>query len=136
MDFAARTGTKVRATADGIVTSIGRDRGYGNVIRIKHQGRYTTLYGHLSRFAKGLRRGQRVTQGDLIGYVGKTGLTSGPHLHYEFKINGRHRNPMRVELPDAKPIDDANKIAFQAISNKHTERLNLLRNTNLALLDY
>jgi len=136
VDFAARTGTKVRATADGTVSFVGKDRGYGNVIRIKHQGRYTTLYGHLSRFAKGLRRGQRIAQGDLIGYVGKTGLASGPHLHYEFKINGQHRNPMRVELPDAKPIDDSDKVAFQAVSDEHITRLNLLRNTNLALLDY
>ena len=136
VDFAARTGTKVRATADGTVTFIGKDGGYGNVIRIKHQGHYTTLYGHLSRFSEGLHRGQRITQGDLIGYVGKTGLASGPHLHYEFKINGQHRNPMSVELPDAKPIDEADKVAFQAVSDEHVARLNLLRNTNLALLEY
>ena len=136
VDFAARIGTKVRSTADGIVAFVGKDRGYGNFIRINHQGRYTTLYGHLSRFADGLTRGQRISQGDLIGYVGKTGLASGPHLHYEFKINGQHRNPMRVELPDAKPIDDADKVAFQTVADEHVTRLNLLRNTNLALLDY
>ncbi|MFZ2541800.1 MAG: peptidoglycan DD-metalloendopeptidase family protein [Gallionella sp.] len=135
VDFAAPTGTKIRATADGVVSYFGKESGYGNVIKIKHQGRYTTVYGHLSRFAQGLRRGQRVAQGDLIGYVGKTGLASGPHLHYEFKINGQHHNPMRVELPDAQPISNAYQSAFQAVADDFVARLNLLRNTNLAKLD-
>ncbi|MDP1997090.1 MAG: peptidoglycan DD-metalloendopeptidase family protein [Gallionella sp.] len=135
VDFAAPIGTKVKATSDGVVSSFGRQNGYGNVIMINHQGRFTTVYGHLSRFAKGLRRGQRVAQGDVIGYVGMTGLTSGPHLHYEFKIDGQQRDPLRVALPDAKPIDNANKAAFQSVANSFVARLNLLRNTNLAKLD-
>ncbi|MBI5626558.1 MAG: M23 family metallopeptidase [Nitrosomonadales bacterium] len=135
VDFAAPIGTKIKSTADGVVASVGKESGYGNVIKINHQGRYSTVYGHLSRFAKGLRQGQRVAQGEVIGYVGKTGLASGPHLHYEFKVDGQQRNPMRIALPDAKPIDNANKVAFQAVADDLVSRLNLLRNTNLAKLD-
>ncbi|MBI1887742.1 MAG: peptidoglycan DD-metalloendopeptidase family protein [Nitrosomonadales bacterium] len=135
VDFAAPIGTKVKATSDGVISSFGRQGGYGNVIMINHQGRFTTVYGHLSRFAKGLRRGQRVAQGEVIGYVGMTGLTSGPHLHYEFKIDGQQRDPLRVALPDAKPVGDADKAAFQSVADSFVARLNLLRNTNLAKLD-
>ena len=135
VDFAAPMGTKVKATSDGIISSFGKQGGYGNVIMINHQGRLTTVYGHLSGFAKGLRRGQRVAQGDVIGYVGMTGLASGPHLHYEFKIDGQQRDPLRVALPDAKPIDDANKVAFESVADSFVARLALLRNTNLAKLD-
>ena len=135
VDFAAPTGTKVKATADGVVSFVGKAGGYGNAIKISHQGRYDTVYGHLSRFAKNLHKGQRVVQGELIGYVGMTGLASGPHLHYEFKINGQQHNPMRVALPDAKPISAADKVAFQASADDFVARLNLLRNTNLAKLD-
>ena len=135
VDFAAPIGTKVKATSDGVISSFGRQGGYGNVIMINHQGRFTTVYGHLSRFAKGLRRGQRVAQGEVIGYVGMTGLTSGPHLHYEFRIDGQQRDPLRVALPDAKPIGDADKAAFQSVADSFVARLNLLRNTNLAKLD-
>ena len=135
VDFAAPTGTRVKATADGMVASFGRENGYGNVIKINHQGRYSTVYGHLSRFAKGLHRGQRVLQGEVIGYVGMTGLASGPHLHYEFKVDGRQHNPMRVALPDATPVDDADRVAFQSVADDLVTRLNLLRNTNLARLD-
>ena len=134
-DFAAAIGTKVKVTADGIVAVVGREGGYGNVIMVNHQGRYTTVYGHLSRFAKGLHRGQRVSQGDVIGYVGMTGLTTGPHLHYEFRVNGQQRDPLRVALPDAQPIDSADLAAFQPAADELVARLNLLRNTNLAQLD-
>ena len=135
VDFAAPTGTKIKATADGVVSFVGKENGYGNMVKIKHQGRYTTVYGHLSRFAQGLHRGQRVAQGDLIGFVGMTGLASGPHLHYEFKINGRHHNPMRVALPDAQPISSTYLEAFQLVADDFVARLDLLRNTNLAKLD-
>jgi len=135
VDFAAPIGTKVKATSDGVVSSFGRQGGYGNFITINHQGRLTTVYGHLSRFAKGLHRGQRVVQGDVIGYVGMTGMTTGPHLHYEFKIDGQQRDPLRVALPDAQPVDAANKAAFQLVADNFVARLNLLRNTNLAQLD-
>lgn len=134
-DFAAPMGSKVRVTADGIVSLIGKQGGYGNVIMVNHQGRYTTVYGHLSRFAQGLHKGQHVAQGDTIGYVGMTGLATGPHLHYEFKVNGQQQDPLRVALPDAKPIDSSYLAAFQPVANDLVARLNLLRNTNLAKLD-
>ncbi|MDH4285946.1 MAG: peptidoglycan DD-metalloendopeptidase family protein [Gallionella sp.] len=135
VDFAAPTGTRVKATADGVIASVGKEGGYGNVIKINHQGKYTTVYGHLSRYAKGLQRGQRVAQGEVIGYVGNTGVSTGPHLHYEFKVGGKQHNPMRVALPDAKPIDKADLAAFQTVADDLVARLSLLRNTNLAKLD-
>lgn len=135
VDYAAPIGTKAKVTADGTVSFVGRQGGYGNVVRVDHQGRYTTVYGHLSRFASGLHRGQHVGQGDIIGYVGMTGLASGPHLHYEFKINGQQRDPLRVALPDAAPIGAQQKIAFQEATNSLTERLSLLSSTRLARID-
>ena len=104
VDYAAPHGTPIKATGNGVITFLGRKGGYGNAIVIKHNWRYTTLYGHLARFAKGLHNGSHVTQNQVIGYVGSTGLATGPHLHYEFRINGVHRNPMRVKLPQAQPI--------------------------------
>lgn len=134
-DFAAPMGTRVKVTADGIVSVVGRQGGYGNVIMVNHQGRYTTVYGHLSRFAKGLHKGQHVSQGEVIGYVGMTGLATGPHLHYEFRVDGKQHDPLRVALPDAKPIDSADLAAFQPVADSLVARLNLLRNANLAKLD-
>ncbi len=99
-DFSARIGTPVIATAHGVVAKKERQRGYGNVIFLRHHsGEYMTVYAHLSRFARGLRVGKRVTQGQIIGYVGSTGLSSGPHLHYEFRKYGKQLNPMKVKLP-------------------------------------
>jgi murein DD-endopeptidase MepM/ murein hydrolase activator NlpD len=134
-DFAAPMGAKVKVTADGIVSVVGKQGGYGNVIMVNHQGRYTTVYGHLSRFALSLHKGQHVAQGEVIGYVGMTGLATGPHLHYEFRVNGQQRDPLRVALPDAKPIDSSYLTAFQPVADDFVARLNLLRNTNLAKLD-
>lgn len=135
VDYAARKGTPVRATANGTVAVSTRQRGYGKLIILKHRGRYSTAYAHLSAFAKGLRKGKRVNQGDIIGYVGSTGLATGPHLHYEFRINGVQRNPLRVVMPAAIPLTAKNVPAF----NKNTEplmaRLNMLRDTNIAFLD-
>jgi murein DD-endopeptidase MepM/ murein hydrolase activator NlpD len=135
VDFAAPTGTPVKATSDGVVSSFGRQNGYGNVVMLKHQGSYSTVYGHLSRFARGLKRGQRVNQGDVIGYVGMTGIASGPHLHYEFKVDGRQRDPLRVALPNAQPVKAADREAFLALADTLTDRIDQLRNTNLAKLD-
>jgi murein DD-endopeptidase MepM/ murein hydrolase activator NlpD len=135
VDFAAPIGTPVKATADGVIAFAGKENGYGNVIKMEHQNRYGTVYGHLSRFAVGIRSGQRVKQGDVIGFVGMTGLTSGPHLHYEFKIDGQQRNPMSVALPSAQPISGTYKTAFQSVATDFVARLSLLRNTNLAKLD-
>lgn len=99
VDYAAPRGTPVKATGNGKVVFRGKKGGYGNVIFLRHGGKYTTVYGHLSRFARGLKTGSKVKQGQIIGYVGSTGLATGPHLHYEFRINGVHRNPLTVKLP-------------------------------------
>lgn len=135
VDFAAPIGTPIKATADGIVAFVGQENGYGNVIKASHGGHYSTVYGHLSRFASGLHNGQHIKQGQVIGYVGMTGLASGPHLHYEFKIDGQQRNPMSVALPSAQPVGAAYKVAFQSVATDFVARLSLLRNTNLAKLD-
>ncbi len=103
-DFAAPEGTPIHVTAAGTIAFRGPKGGYGNAVIVKHFGRYSTLYGHMSRFAKGERVGTHVHQGEVIGYVGHTGVATGPHVHYEFRINGKHVDPMEVKLPDAKPI--------------------------------
>ncbi len=135
VDYAAPRGTPVRATANGTVATKTRQRGYGKLIILKHRGRYSTAYAHLSSFAKGLRRGKRINQGDIIGYVGSTGLATGPHLHYEFRINGVQRDPQRVVMPAAIPLSTKNVPAFNANTKPLMARLNMLRDTNLAFLD-
>ena len=112
-DYAAPTGTPVKATGDGRIIHIGRKGGYGNTIILQHGGRYSTLYGHLSRYARGMRHGSRVEQGQIIAYVGSTGLATGPHLHYEFRVNGMHKNPVTVDLPEAESIPDKLRADFQ-----------------------
>ena len=113
VDYAAPSGTPVKAAGDGNVVELGRNGGYGNIIVLRHAGIYQTVYAHLSGFAKGLRRGQHVEQGDIIGYVGKTGLATGPHLHYEFRVNGVHQNPLTVTLPKALRIESQQIQRFQ-----------------------
>jgi murein DD-endopeptidase MepM/ murein hydrolase activator NlpD len=105
IDYAAPMGTPVRAAGDGRVSYAGPKGGYGNVVEIEHSRSITTVYGHLSRFAKGTRAGAHVTQGQVIAYVGMTGLATGPHLHYEYRVNGVFKNPQTVPLPDASPIE-------------------------------
>ncbi len=135
VDYGAPVGTRVRATGNGVVNFAGRRGGYGNLVVLRHQSQYTTWYGHLSRFAKGLRSGARVQQGETIGYVGMTGLANGPHLHSEFRVNGAHRNPLKVVLPPAPPIQAAQRPAFNAAAAPLVDMLNLLRGTNLARLE-
>ena len=94
VDYAASTGTPVKATGDGTVAFAGKKGGYGNTIILKHGGTYSTVYAHLNKYANGVRTGKRVKQGQIIGYVGRSGLATGPHLHYEFRVNGVHRNPL------------------------------------------
>jgi murein DD-endopeptidase MepM/ murein hydrolase activator NlpD len=103
-DYAAPTGTPVHAAGDGHVSFAGWRGGYGNAVLLAHGGNISTLYGHMSRFARTIRVGTRVQQGDVIGYVGMTGLATGPHLHYEYLMNGVHRNPQTVGLPGAEPL--------------------------------
>lgn len=135
VDYAAPIGTRVKVTADGTVAFVGQQGGYGNVIMVNHQGHYTTVYGHLSRFASGLHRGEHVGQGDVIGYVGMTGWATGPHLHYEFRIDGQQRDPLRVALPNATPIGASQMAAFEETTRRLTDRLGLMSNTSLAKLD-
>ncbi len=106
VDYAAPLGTPVKSTGNGKVLFVGVKNGYGNTVIIQHGGKYTTLYAHLSRFSRGLKKGNRVEQGQTIAYVGKTGLATGPHLHYEFRIDGVHRNPLTVDLPKSLPLPD------------------------------
>jgi murein DD-endopeptidase MepM/ murein hydrolase activator NlpD len=107
VDFAAPTGTPVHATGDGKVASAGQQNGYGNAVVLQHGSAYSTVYAHLSRFATGMKPGVRVAQGDLIGYVGQTGWATGPHLHYEFRVNNEQRDPMTIALPTAQPLTAA-----------------------------
>lgn len=114
-DYAAAYGTPVRATADGVVTMAGRNGGYGNLIELRHANGVRTRYGHLSKFAKGLHVGQRVGQEQTIGYVGTTGLSTGPHLHYEFLVNGRPTNPQRKDFGAGEPVAKAQQAAFDSV---------------------
>jgi murein DD-endopeptidase MepM/ murein hydrolase activator NlpD len=116
VDFAAPYGTPVRVTADGIVTRVGReDGGYGNVIDVRHANGIRTRYGHLSAFAQGLHTGERVEQGETIGYVGSTGLSTGPHLHYEFLVNGRPTNPQRKDMGAGTPVPKRLQAAYATV---------------------
>lgn len=112
VDFAAPRGTPIKATADGKITFMGYKGSYGNAIMLHHGGAYSTLYGHMMSFATGLRRGAFVHQNQVIGYVGSTGLASGPHLHYEFLVNGVHRDPLTVALPSSRPISPSYRAEF------------------------
>jgi murein DD-endopeptidase MepM/ murein hydrolase activator NlpD len=116
VDFAAPRGTRVLATADAQVVSLGRRGGYGNAIELRHSGGITTLYAHLSAFASGLRPGARVRQGEVIGFVGMTGYATGPHLHYEFKIGGVLQDPMKVALPKAQPVPPQLRSQFAQVA--------------------
>jgi murein DD-endopeptidase MepM/ murein hydrolase activator NlpD len=126
VDFGAPQGTRVLAAADGHVLAAGTRGGYGNAVEIKHGGGVTTLYAHLSAFAAGVRAGARVRQGEPIGYVGKTGYATGPHLHYEFKIDGVHQDPMRVALPTAEPVSARLRSQFLKVANQARATIGLV----------
>ena len=133
VDYAAPLGTPIKAAGDGRIAFIGRKGGYGNTIIIKHDGTYSTLYGHMKQFKRGLKRGSWVKQGDVIGFVGQTGLATGPHLHYEFRVNGVHRNPLTVKLPESKPITSAKLTNFKLNTQGYLTLLDTLDKTRLAL---
>ena len=116
-DYAADRGTPIKSTGDGKVIFAGRKGGYGKVVIIQHGQGISTLYAHMKRYARGIRTGKRVSQGQAIGYVGSTGMATGPHLHYEFRVNGVHKNPVTVKLPKAHPIASKEMKRFQ----KHAE---------------
>jgi murein DD-endopeptidase MepM/ murein hydrolase activator NlpD len=112
VDFAAPIGTPVHAAGAGKVIVAGQQTGYGNVVMLQHGATYTTVYAHLSRFAAGIRQGARIAQGDVIGYVGETGWATGPHLHYEFRVDNVQKNPLTVALPDAQPVPAIERAAY------------------------
>jgi len=132
-DYAASHGTPIKAAGDGKVVFAGRKGGYGNVVIIQHGQTYKTLYAHISKFRKGIRSGKRVKQGQTIAYVGSTGLATGPHLHYEFYVNGAVRNPVTVKLPNARPIAKSELARFTANIQPLIAQLNTQdSNTKLA----
>jgi murein DD-endopeptidase MepM/ murein hydrolase activator NlpD len=135
IDYAAQIGTRVRAVGDGIVEYAGPKGGYGNVVMLRHHGQYSTVYAHLSRITQGIKRGARVAQNDTIGAVGQTGWATGPHLHYEFRIAGEARNPFSIAMPAALPVPSYELAAFRTQADPLIARLELLANTNLALLE-
>ncbi|QEP45077.1 peptidase M23 [Ectothiorhodospiraceae bacterium BW-2] len=135
VDYAAATGTPIKAAGDGKVLFVGKKGGYGNTVILQHGGQFTTLYGHMSRFKRGLRKGERVSQGEIIGYVGSTGLATGPHLHYEFRVNGTHKNPLTVKFPDAEPIEPRYRSTFLAQATRLQTLLERYQQSQLALND-
>lgn len=133
VDYAAPTGTIIKAAGDGRVTVAGVQGGYGNVVILEHGGGVTTLYGHMSGFAKGVRTGSRVQQGQTIGFVGKTGAATGPHLHYEYRVNGAHKDPRTVPLPEAHPIPPAYVEEFKSLSGQLLADLDRGRDAAIAI---
>jgi murein DD-endopeptidase MepM/ murein hydrolase activator NlpD len=133
IDYAAPTGTRVRAVGDGVVEFAGTKGGYGNVVILRHHGQYATVYAHLSRIA--VKRGARVAQNDTIGAVGQTGWATGPHLHYEFKVAGESRNPMSIAMPAALPVPPQDLTTFLNQAAPLVARLGLIASSSLASLE-
>jgi murein DD-endopeptidase MepM/ murein hydrolase activator NlpD len=135
VDLGAPTGTRVKVTGDGTVAFAGRRGGYGNLVIVRHGNGYETYYAHLNAFAAGIRAGRAVSQGEIIAYVGSTGAATGPHLHYEVRTAGRPQNPLTVKLPGSPPLPAAQLAQFRDQTAGWSEKLALLRGTNLAALD-
>lgn len=136
-DYAADTGTPIKATGNGRVVLVGRKGGYGNTIIIRHGEVYETVYAHLSKYARGIKVGSKITQGQIIGYVGSSGLATGPHLHYEFHVNGQVRNPVTIKFANSSPIATSEKPRFLAQTQRYMTQLagytNKLTPTQIAL---
>ncbi len=133
VDYAATTGTPIKASGDGKVIFKGRKGGYGRTLILQHGGKFTTLYAHMSSYKRGVKKGSRVKQGQTIGFVGRSGLATGPHLHYEFRVNGVHRNPLKVKFPNAAPIKKVYREAFSEQSKHMTALLQVIKSQVLAL---
>ena len=133
VDYAAPKGTPIKAAGNAKIAFRGWKSGYGNCIILQHSNQYTTLYGHMSRFADNLRVGSRVAQGQTIGFVGMTGLATAPHLHYEFRINGVHRDPLSIDLPKADPLTGAQLADFRQLLKPLLAQLDLLEQRQGAL---
>ena len=127
VDFAAPEGSKIMATADGIVDFAGEQPGYGNVVILKHEHKFSTVYAHMARFSTGIEKGARVKRGEVIGEVGMTGLTTGPHLHFEFRIDDVHHDPQSVEMPKAKPLAPEVRQAIQAAAKPFQQTFAVVR---------
>lgn len=132
VDYAAKVGTPIKAAGDGKVIFRGRKGGYGRTVILQHGGNITTLYAHMSGYRRSVGNGTRVRQGQIIGYVGQSGVATGPHLHYEFRLNGVHRNPLTVKLPDAKPLKAEYRKVFQLQARQLLAQLELLNNIQVA----
>ena len=126
VDFAAPSGTAIKATSNATVDFVGKQRGYGNVVILRHRDKVKTLYAHMKGFAKGVKKGAAVTQGDVIGYVGQTGWATGPHVHYEFRVANVPKDPLSVALPTANPLSKAQLADFRNATGPLRARLNLL----------
>lgn len=136
VDYAAKRGTPIHAAGDGKVIFKGKKGGYGNVIILQHGSKYSTLYAHLKSYNRKLRKGSKVKQGQTIAYVGSSGLATGPHLHYEFRVNGTHRNPLTVHLPESKPVPKRYMADFELTTTPVFAQLDLVtRSSQLALAD-
>jgi murein DD-endopeptidase MepM/ murein hydrolase activator NlpD len=132
VDYAAPSGTPIRAAGNGTISFRGKKGGYGKTVIIEHGNGKSTLYAHLSRYGRNKKKGKRVEQGDVIGYVGSTGMATGPHLHYEFRINGVHRDPLTVKLPIAKPIEKKYRDDFRRKTAPLMAQLDTLSRTLVA----
>jgi len=133
IDYGAPKGTPVRAVSDATVDFVGRKGGYGNMIILKHQGAYSTAYGHLNGFVSGIRKGARVSQGETIGFVGQTGLATGPHLHYEFRVNSQQVNPLSIKLPEVATLGTSELARFKTETKGLMSQLALAKEISLAL---
>lgn len=132
VDYAAPTGTPIKATGNGKIAFVGNKSGYGKTIIIQHGGKYRTLYAHMSNYAKGMQNGSTVSQGQVIGYVGMTGLATGPHLHYEFHVNGTHVDPLSHKLPTADPIPKSEMARFKQATQPYVAMLDQARAIQVA----
>jgi murein DD-endopeptidase MepM/ murein hydrolase activator NlpD len=132
VDYAASRGTPIKATGNGKIIHRSKKGGYGNTIIIQHGSKYNTLYAHMSKYRGGLKTGSRVKQGQTIGYVGSSGLATGPHLHYEFRVNGTHRDPLKVKLPGADPLNKKYMADFNTRAENLMAQIDLVRDVRLA----
>ena len=121
VDYAAKRGTPIRSTGEGVIQSVGWKSGYGRTIVIRHGGEITTLYAHLDKYHPSISKGIKISQGQTIGYVGDSGLATAPHLHYEFRIGAKRTDPLKVALPSASPLDQSKMGQFQALRNNYIE---------------
>ncbi|MFW1677207.1 OapA family protein [Pontibacter sp. JAM-7] len=135
VDYAAGSGTPIKSAGDGKIIFRGVKGGYGNVVIVQHGGNITTLYAHMRSFKRGQSVGSRVKQGQVVGFVGSSGLATGPHLHYEFRVNGVHKNPLTVKLPQAEPIPKSERGSFDIAANRLLAQLETYQATQLAQLN-